>query len=170
MKDRLYRSRKERVIGGVCGGLAEYFGIDPIIVRIVLVLLVLGHGIGILAYIILWIAVPEEPIQHYYARFQQGAGAPPNPSSTGAEEGTPSENGGAEAPKHEFDYNPMNEDYSKYAPKKSSSGGLVFGIILIALGALFLFWNIIPSFDFELFFPIVVIAAGGLLIFNSIKK
>jgi phage shock protein C len=58
---RMYRSRKDRKIAGVCGGLAEYFGIDPVIPRIALLVLVLGAGVGLLAYIICWIVIPMEP-------------------------------------------------------------------------------------------------------------
>ncbi|MFQ6092997.1 MAG: PspC domain-containing protein [bacterium] len=60
---RLYRSRRERMIGGVCGGLAEYFGIDPTIVRIALVVLAFVAGWGIIAYIIGLIIIPENPEQ-----------------------------------------------------------------------------------------------------------
>src|SRR3954454_10917536 len=57
---RLYRSRDERLLGGVCGGLAEYFGIDPVIVRIIAVALVFAGGAGFLAYIAAWLLVPEQ--------------------------------------------------------------------------------------------------------------
>jgi len=60
MEKRLYRSRKDKMIAGVCGGIAEYFGIDPVIVRLVAVLLLFANGIGLLAYIILAIVVPVE--------------------------------------------------------------------------------------------------------------
>ncbi len=60
MNKRLYRSVYDRKIGGVCGGIAEFFGIDSTIVRLVLVLLVLLFGTGVLAYIIAWIIIPEE--------------------------------------------------------------------------------------------------------------
>ena len=60
MEKRLYRSRSERMIWGVCGGLAKYFDIDPTIVRIIAVLLIFANGLGILAYIILAIVVPLE--------------------------------------------------------------------------------------------------------------
>ncbi len=59
---RVYRSRKDRKIAGVCGGLAAYFGIDPVIIRIVWIVLVLGVGVGLIAYLICWIAIPLEPI------------------------------------------------------------------------------------------------------------
>lgn len=61
MDKRLYRSRKEKMIGGVCGGLAEYFDIDPVLIRILFVVAVFAGGSGILAYIICWIIIPEQP-------------------------------------------------------------------------------------------------------------
>lgn len=60
MKKRLYRSRKDRMVWGVCGGLAEYFNIDPVIVRLVFVLLIFADGLGILAYIVMAIIFPSE--------------------------------------------------------------------------------------------------------------
>lgn len=62
MTKRLYRSRKERMVAGVCGGLAEYFDIDPTIVRLVFVLLALAGGPGLVIYIVMAIVVPEEPV------------------------------------------------------------------------------------------------------------
>ncbi len=60
---RLYRSRRERMLGGVCGGLGEYIGMDPTVVRLIFVLLGFATGPGILlAYLILLLVVPEEPI------------------------------------------------------------------------------------------------------------
>ncbi len=59
---RLYRSRKERILGGVCGGLGEYFDVDPGIVRLAWVIVtLLSLGIGIIAYLIAWIIIPESP-------------------------------------------------------------------------------------------------------------
>lgn len=55
----LRRSRTDRVIGGVCGGLGRYLGIDPLLLRIAAVALALGGGTGVLAYIIAWIFIPE---------------------------------------------------------------------------------------------------------------
>jgi phage shock protein C len=61
---KLYRSRSHRMIGGVCGGLGDYFGIDPTLVRVLFVVgSILGWGVLILAYLILLIFVPEEPIE-----------------------------------------------------------------------------------------------------------
>lgn len=57
---RLYRSRTEKMLGGVCGGLAAYFNIDVTLIRVLAVVFGLFGG-GILAYLILWIVIPQEP-------------------------------------------------------------------------------------------------------------
>ncbi len=56
---KLYRSTTDRRIGGVCGGLGEYFAVDPTIIRIIFAIL-LFSGVGFLAYIIMWVIVPEK--------------------------------------------------------------------------------------------------------------
>jgi len=56
---KLYRSKKNRVIAGVCGGIGEYFNVDPTLIRLVWILFVFT-GAGIIAYIIAWILIPEE--------------------------------------------------------------------------------------------------------------
>jgi phage shock protein C len=61
MKKRLYRSRSDRLIFGVCGGLAEYFDIDSTVVRLITILLLFFGGFVILVYLILAIVVPLEP-------------------------------------------------------------------------------------------------------------
>ncbi|HSV31867.1 MAG TPA: PspC domain-containing protein [Atribacteraceae bacterium] len=58
---KVYRSRKNQILGGVCAGLAKYFDIDPIILRLVAVALIFAGGAAIIAYIIAWIIIPEEP-------------------------------------------------------------------------------------------------------------
>lgn len=60
---RLYRSRKERMLFGVCGGLGEYFKIDPTLVRLAFVIATLLGGPGLIAYVVLLIVVPEETEQ-----------------------------------------------------------------------------------------------------------
>ena len=59
---RLYRSRTNRSIAGICGGLAEYFDADPTLIRLLTLLLILLGGLSIWAYVILWIVIPEEPL------------------------------------------------------------------------------------------------------------
>ncbi|NJP07379.1 MAG: PspC domain-containing protein [Chloroflexaceae bacterium] len=61
METRLVRSRKDRILGGVCGGLGSYFHIDPTIVRLIFALSVFFIGISPIIYVILWVVMPEEP-------------------------------------------------------------------------------------------------------------
>jgi phage shock protein C len=64
MQKKLYRSRRDRKIAGVCGGIAEYFDVDPVLVRIIAFILLLPGGLpGLLPYLILWFVVPENPGQ-----------------------------------------------------------------------------------------------------------
>lgn len=58
---RLYRSRTDRKIAGICGGLAQYFDIDPVIVRLAWALLFFLAGTGFIVYLIAWIVIPLEP-------------------------------------------------------------------------------------------------------------
>lgn len=58
---RLYRSRNQRMIAGVCGGIAEYFNVDPTIIRLIAVILAFGVGTGILAYLICALVIPDAP-------------------------------------------------------------------------------------------------------------
>jgi phage shock protein C len=58
---RLYRSKNEKMIAGVCGGLASYFSLDPTIVRLIFILLLFAPPSGILIYLILWLITPLEP-------------------------------------------------------------------------------------------------------------
>ncbi len=57
---KLYRSRNNRIIGGVCAGFAKYFNVDPTWARIVFILFVILGGITCIIYLILWLIIPEE--------------------------------------------------------------------------------------------------------------
>jgi phage shock protein C len=72
---KLYRSRHNRMIGGVCGGIAEYFNIDPVIVRVVAVAFFFTGGSALLAYIVGLIVIPNEPIDLPAAGKQENAPA-----------------------------------------------------------------------------------------------
>ena len=63
MKKRLYRSKKDKMLAGICGGLAKYFDVDPSLVRLATVLLCLYAGTGLLVYIIAAIIIPEAPFE-----------------------------------------------------------------------------------------------------------
>src|SRR5689334_14891637 len=63
-KGRLYRDSSDKILGGVCSGLANYLNIDPAIVRILFAIIGFGGGLGILAYIILWIVLPSRDLEN----------------------------------------------------------------------------------------------------------
>jgi phage shock protein C len=67
------RSHSERVIAGVCGGVGRYLGIDPVLLRIAFIILSLANGLGLIAYVVAWVAIPEE------APGQGPPGAAPEP-------------------------------------------------------------------------------------------
>jgi len=77
MTERLYRSGREKMLGGVCGGLADYFRIDVTLVRLITLLAVFMGGAGFFAYLVMWIVVPLNPAhQTGYAReYSRGADA-----------------------------------------------------------------------------------------------
>lgn len=65
MEKKLYRSRKNRILAGVCGGIGEYFNTDPTLIRILAIIILLAFNImTIIAYIIMAIIIPLEPIPH----------------------------------------------------------------------------------------------------------
>jgi phage shock protein C len=148
MRDKLYRSRRVKVFGGVAGGLAQYFNIDPIIVRILFVVFTMMHGIGLVLYIILWVVIPEEPFEIAYGVKND------EPKTEGQSSDTPN-----------FNFNGIPPEV-----KKSGSGRLVAGTILIVLGLIFFADRFIPSFDFRDILPLAFVLLGGLLIWNSLKK
>jgi phage shock protein C len=72
MQPRLTRSTTESMVAGVCGGLAEYFSIDPVIVRLIFVLVTLTSGLGVPVYILLWIIMPKGSQAQSQQSFEQG--------------------------------------------------------------------------------------------------
>ena len=61
MTRKLYRSRKNRKVAGVCGGLADYFTVDPTLIRVLFIVLAVMGGAGALIYLAMWLVVPVEP-------------------------------------------------------------------------------------------------------------
>lgn len=144
MEKKLTRSRRHKVFGGVCGGLAQYFNIDPIIIRIIFVVLTIAQGMGILAYIIMWIVIPEEPFEQAY---------PLDPSITGTDNA-----------------NSGQSDFMASMPPKKENGKLILGIILIGIGIVFMADRFLPYFDFSDVFPFALVVIGASLLFNSFNK
>jgi phage shock protein PspC (stress-responsive transcriptional regulator) len=181
-RTRLYRIVNGRVIGGVAGGIAEYFNIDPTIVRILFVLLTIFGGGGVLIYLVMWIAVPEKySIYPPFTNFNRtessgttdyktsGSGSFDNTSgstgSTGRGETYTGYTPGSVPPKMKTDTPPV--------PNSGLDGSLIAGIILIIMGGFFLVERFVPAINFSDFWPLLIIVIGLFLIFKGfpmIKK
>lgn len=148
MYKKLYRSVTDKMIGGVCGGLAEYFAIDPVIVRLIFVLAVIFGGSGILAYIILWIVIPQKP---YIITPFNNEQTKNNSTATNDEKKT------------ENAQSNMNFGYDKPQNNKT----IFAGAFLIVLGGIFLLDNFVPRFHFGDFWPLILIGLGIAIILNA---
>jgi len=157
MARKLYRSRADSMIGGVCGGLAEYFDIDPAIVRLAAVLLVFAGGAAIIAYIIAWIIIPQKPFA--------------------LEEGAQTED------EEERVSSPAEERLGKVTEKideklealhrdEPGKGKLWVGVFLLVLGIIFLLNNIYiwSWFNFDRLWPIALIIIGIVVLSKSFSK
>jgi phage shock protein PspC (stress-responsive transcriptional regulator) len=149
MTKKLFRSRKHKIIGGVAGGIAEYFDLDPVIVRALFIISSIGWGIGVLAYIVLWVITPLrtlEPIGY-------------------SPEGYPIGREMDEAPE------PSEEEIKEIKADKAyiTKRKTVFGIALIAIGILNLLSRYIPNFEFEDWWPLALIALGAYFLAGAVN-
>lgn len=160
---RLHRTVNGRVIGGVAGGLADFFSMDPTIVRLIFVLLAVFGGGGVLLYIILWIVLPERNSFNTYNAYST---QPPAPSSTNETSGSDSGVGDT------FEgFGNTNQDFSvkpETVAKRKFEGSLIGGIVLILIGSFFLAERFIPQISFGDFWPLLLVVVGLVLIFNSL--
>ncbi|WP_448544069.1 PspC domain-containing protein [Roseiflexus sp.] len=193
MQSRLMRSRRDKVIAGVCGGLGEYFNIDPVVVRLIFVLATLTSGIGFVLYPVLWLIMPKAPsgmpptfpdtAQHMgnsgavftrqaseaqYAR-QAGYGETAAYSSS---RGTAFADAPAEPPNTGQTID-LRLDPSMAPLSPQSAPAPVHrrrrlnwaGIVLIGLGLIFLAEQF--GIDTDIVFPLLMIVVGGVLIFRN---
>lgn len=187
MTRRLYRSRTDKMIGGVAGGLAEYFDVDPVFIRIAFVLLLFLSGIGFIAYILLWILVPKTPESQSWAMPPSGAGAgagatagsaagsASDPGITDAEftdlgSGDSAAPGAAQAgtrSAHAYRSSAAEASAADAAAPDNTSRRRIGGTILIAIGILFLANNLIPQFDLGDYWPLLFIAGGAWMLWRG---
>ena len=146
---RFYRSTTDRKIAGVAGGLAEYFEIDPLLVRLIFVILLLVGGGGFLLYIILWIITPDRPI---ILNQNQNSSTMENQQSSNENQKPPQEN------------------QNTPPPQFKNRGNLIGGLVLITLGILFLADEFMPNISFGDLWPIILIVIGAGLLINSFGR
>jgi phage shock protein C len=139
---RLYRSNNDVVIAGVCSGVAEYFNVDPVIVRILWAIMVVFGGTGLLAYIICAIVIPKRPLDDVGYEFVSD-----------------------ENQTHGGD--PSSREPRKGVDVSSDNARLIIGLGFIGLGALLFFRQMLPWFDFSLVLPVILILIGGLIVMKG---
>jgi phage shock protein C len=143
---RLYRSATNRTVGGVASGLATYFNLDPMLVRLLFVIFTLFGGGAVIIYIVLWIVTPTEPIPHENNQKQSPMETQEHASSS-------------------------MQDPDKNNPiQKKIRGNLIGGLVLITLGGIFLADQFIPNIDFGDLWPIILIVIGIALLVNAFGK
>ena len=158
MEKRLYRSQSDRMIWGVCGGLAKYFDMDPTLVRIVFVLLLFANGLSIVAYIILGMVVPKEGSKTI------------EPKET-VKENVEEIKKTAEEFGREISSTFKGEDKPEAADKGHQRRNIL-GIALIAIGILFLLssLNLFRWFAWGYLWPLILVAVGLIIIFGAKRK
>jgi len=160
MEKRLYRSRSDKMVAGVCGGLAKYFDMDPTIVRIIAVLSIFVSGFGILAYIILAIVVPLE---------NSKAAEPKDTIKENVEElkETASELGReirATLVKEEGE----SEEVAKVRHRRRNLLGII--VIVIGIFALLASFNLFWWFRWSYLWPLILVAIGALIILSTRRR
>lgn len=152
MNTKLCRSRTDSMIGGVCGGLGQYLGIDSTIVRLFFVLLALGNGVGALIYLLLWLIVPREGQ---------------------AEETTMEETIRAGAGEIAERARALGDDLREAVRHPNPQAGLIIGVALTVLGVVFLLQNLnltwLRWLDFDVLWPVLLIVAGLALLLRRVK-
>jgi phage shock protein C len=151
--NRLHRSRSNAMIGGVCAGLAEYFGIDPTIVRLFFLAFTLANGAGVLAYFVLWLIVPPEGVEAK-ATFGENV-------KTGADEIADRARS-------------LGEDVRDFAARRDQQTGLFVGIAMLLIGGAFLMRNLgvtwFSWFNSEVIWPLLLIVAGLWLLVSRMRR
>lgn len=159
---RLYRSRSNNIIGGVCGGLAEYLDIDPTIVRLAWMLSAFAGGLGLLAYIAAWLIIPPHPEYrrdddwHWANRVRQD-GEPKEVSSD--VDPTGDELIGPPAPGTNLTRNRAERDH----------GPKTLGLILVLLGGFLLLRNLLPWWGWGRFWPLALVLLGAWIIVTAVR-
>lgn len=154
MKQRLYRSRSGAILGGVCGGLGDYFNIDSNIIRLVFVILTFINGVGLLLYLAVWLIVPREETTEKTTLKET--------VHIAAEEIVEKAQG-------------IGKEIGRAVRRSSSSNASVFlGIILLLLGSVFLMHNLglgwFFGLGFNLLWPALLIIGGVILLLRRRKR
>ena len=146
---RLYRRNDDRVLGGVCSGLGEHLGLDPLLIRVVFVVLGMVNGIGVLLYALMWALVPsatdagsdQRQIMRHNVQEMRGRARELAGDARGA----------------------VNQGVS------SGNRAVLAGAVLIGAGLLFLLRTLHPLAWLSKLWPLLVVAVGVILVAQSLR-
>jgi len=172
MDTRLYRSRDDRMIAGVAGGLADYLGLDPSLVRIAFAVLFLAGGLGIFIYGVMWLVVPEEddltPEEFAAASSAAAASGAATPGAPVPPAGAPVDWRTQRAAERSARIAARRERRAAN-PNQGRTVGLLVGGFLVLVGIAFLLRNLIPAIDFDLFWPIILVVLGIVILVAAFR-
>jgi phage shock protein PspC (stress-responsive transcriptional regulator) len=143
------------MIGGVCGGIAEYFDVDSTLVRLLTVLVVLLGGAGVIAYIIAWIVIPKNPEQESDEKFEK------------REKIKEKIKKGAENVIEEVKEHFESKESNHHTERNRRIWG---GIIVIIIGVIFLSGSLFHWVVWSNLWPLIVIALGIIIMVQAFKK
>jgi phage shock protein PspC (stress-responsive transcriptional regulator) len=199
MSTHLYRSRDDRMLAGVAGGLAELWDADPSLVRIIWALLVVfTGGIALVVYIVMAIVVPEEDDARSWAGTDAGPSRPPpsgsgtsaTAASTDAPAGSPAPANSAGSgqagsgpppagPTPEYWRQSRFEARAQRREARAArraargrdgrSGGIVVGTLLVLLGAWLLVREYLPDINWDWFWPLILVVLGVVVLALAIR-
>lgn len=155
---KLYRSCTDKLVGGVAAGIGEYLNVDPVIIRLIFVLLAFPGGIGIVVYIIAMIIMPEDPTCENKGEPEKAAGKKIDEE---------------EIKKRAKEFaEEVKSAANNFRREKSGrmDGRIIFGLIVLAIGVMFLFQNLIGINIWSAFWPIILIIIGAAILINDSKK
>jgi phage shock protein C len=182
MRERLYRSRTDRILFGVAGGFADWLDVDPALVRLVWALLVFAGGAGLLLYLVAAIVIPEEPWEPAVPTV--GASGPGSEGSVQGGAGgavdavdgsVPAATAAAAAP-NTIGMTRREAREARRAARRAGrgaregSGALVLGVILVLVGAWFLARDFLPGLDDRIVVPGVLIVIGVVFVIGSLRQ
>lgn len=159
---RLRRSLKDSVIGGVSGGLGEYFGTDPVIFRILFVVLTFTGGGGVLIYLLMWIFIPKAEVDFRGQQFNNEN----NTTDSKEQDETVFEEGESKEP---FTEEAPQEPDPRIVERRKN-GNLIGGTLLIIIGMFFLADDFFPWLSWHYLWPAALIIAGLAIIKVNYKS
>jgi phage shock protein C len=164
MNRRLYRCRHDKRLAGVASGMAEYFEIDPSLVRVLWVISVFFGGVGILLYLAMVVIVPLEPEVGFTA-----AGAAGDPVATA--EGDPTVTADGHPATAPAGWHSMPAEH-RHVSHGSGRATTIFGVILILFGALALVHTFLPAWaeSGRVLWPAFIVGLGAILVLTGVRR